>query len=367
MVSLPRFSVFCWAVTLVRQPTTSPSQFDRLSMGFHKMKAASILLLATTVWLPSVSLAQRSPSSPRVPATGGSASTASVAALDRFLRTLGVRSDAALRRTPADKLWVSGSPMNGFLRWHPDTRDRKPYVLQRDSALRSPMAAVGDTVFVYDDVIQAPVAARVLARQAFRVVSAATDDCGGNVPQSNGWAYAVSGPIFAAEQTEGRGPLLVLPGRLRQARLVKVSGTARAPMRATLRVILDSVFAAHVRANPDRARDEASTIRREVYGDRASPVLDSLPFYQVSGSGGQRFFVAEMTLRDDYYTYGGTSMLLMFDSTGKIVGRRDGAYTIRAIGDLNGDSVQEIIFGDGIGAWSGARWILPTVEPDPMC
>lgn len=353
----------CFGLARHARPAAQPSRpWIAFSTGLNKMKAASILILATTAWLPSVSLAQRSPSSPRVPATSVSASTASVAALDGFLRILGVRSDAALRRTPAAKLALSDSPMNGFLRWHPDTGTRKPFVLQRDSALRSPMAAVGDTVFVYDDVMQAPVAARVLARQAFRVAASASEDCGGNTPQSNGWAYAVSGPIFDEEQAEGWAPL-VLPGRIKQAGLVRVSGTSRAPMRGALRVILDSVFAAHVRANPDRAREEAATVRSEVYGDREWPVSDSLPIYQVIGPGGRRFFVTEMTLRDDYYVDGGTSVLLMFDSTGKIVGRRNDAYTIRAIGDLNGDGVQEIIFSDGIGAWDGARWLLPTAAP----
>lgn len=326
-----------------------------------------IIVAAAIALLPSTG-------HPQAPAPATRASTsasndprlaAALVQLDRFLRTLPARPDPTVARVVAAKVGYSESPMTAFVHWYPETSARKPYVLQRDSALRTPMADVGDTLFVYDKEMKLAGIARVVARRAFRFVPF-TSDCHGG-PQSNGWAYSVTGLVSSNEESDSRTGV-VLSRRLRTEALQTVQGSARAPLRSGLKVILDSIHASRVRENPERARTERSTLREEVYGPADAPVLESLEAYQLRGPGGQRWFVVPLSLPDYAYVRDGTSILLIFDATGKVVARREGSYWVRAIGDLNSDGVQEIIFGDGIAVWNGTRWLVPTIEPSaPMC
>ena len=55
------------------------------------------------------------------------------------------------------------------------------------------------------------------------------------------------------------------------------------------------------------------------------------------------------------------------DATGRVVARARGRYDVEAVGDMNGDGVDEIVTDRGVIAWSGTRWVFQVSEVAAYC
>jgi hypothetical protein len=238
--------------------------------------------------------------------------------------------------------------------------------LQRDDAMRHPLADVGARVTVADFGHGVQATALVLARRRFFGLRSYCDERGRRTPY-NGFAYLLDSVAFAPSDTAALSShglsrrAVVLPARLVSAPAAPVPAAARAALERVRRAIEDSTrdsAAARTAAQPTAMT--ANKPRLDAPADEES----SLDAYPLRGPAGPLYATSFRSGGDPF-----AFEFVIADAAGRVVARARGRYDVRAVGDMNGDGVDEIVTDRGVIAWSagGARWVFQTAERALYC
>jgi ribosomal protein S11 len=339
----------------------------KLAMGRNGTIALTHDAAAGTLrWKDAGALWRKSPGTSQA-AAGNAASRAADAALTEALRN--VQAVRLPEPTPAsaspnrDHRAVAGEVLEGT-----DENGRRRYVVvfQRDSALEqgtqdeegrpvrrtvtpSPFAAVGDSLtIVFGTTPTTQARGRVIARSP-------TID-------RPGWAYLLEG-IAAFPEEGDRGYInpsvstVALSKHFTPRPLVKAGASVRATFKPLYLADLDRGYrkqAAQLATQAERAR-----LRRMLFGASGEGGLKEAAMIQFRGPRGTMHIVSIQGDEPSDIEEGFNQVTYLLDGDGRIVQKHAGGSYLLGIGDVDGDSVDELVTRDGLIHWDGRKWVFP--------
>jgi hypothetical protein len=230
--------------------------------------------------------------------------------------------------------------------------------LQRDSALRRPMAAEGSILHVVAPATRTAFTARVLARAAVSGIA----ECGGRIDGPS-WAYLLDTDTtrVPAQPNTGRAAAVLAFGvPFTSAPASQVPPGVREALRTPHRALIDQHFQAARAAfrSGDAHGTTLESFRNSMYGEDGYGDLTGATFHPVRGPNGPVYLVA-VRMRDDPSSYGvdEASYTYLVDRGGRVVNRLRGFRTVLLVGDGDGDGVDEIVTASGTMYWGGTRWM----------
>lgn len=230
------------------------------------------------------------------------------------------------------------------------------WVRQADATGLHPFAEPGGALTLYWPATQRTARARVSTRRRFR---ANPDFCGDF--DADGWGYLVNvDPADRVPQVRDslRG-VLVLPGTV----VLRKPAAARAGVRAgytpTFKALLDRSYARITPAVAATFGVSRQQVRRLVYGETGLGALPDATFTEFRGPAGPLAFVSTY-INDDLSDHGQqTRVTALLDMAGRVVAQSPHEYELVAVGDLNADGTDELVFDDGVAVFQNGAWAFP--------
>ncbi|HZI99031.1 MAG TPA: LamG domain-containing protein [Gemmatimonadaceae bacterium] len=338
----------------------------RLVKLYNEALSESEVAARYAAGLPKVAASQagdnRNNSAPRATVDRPSASLESDdASLSALLKAFGATVIPGRENTEVAEPGSSETPLIGKLIW-PAGGSGNPVVAQIDSGNLHPMAASGDSLFLFNSQFKRVGSVKIVRRAALK----ANEPCSGMGFDADGWAYVIE-QTKVGRPSEEEPPIVALPVVPTHAGLVKATTAERMAFRPVLKALLDSAYGRAIKnfgGQEEYARIiQSGELKRIIYNDQSgNSRLDTQPYFRVRGPGGAPVFVTSIQLGDDLSDHNGnTRLLLIVGARGNVLARRDGSFNILTVGDTNGDGVDEIILSEGIVGWSGKHWMIPAV------
>lgn len=227
--------------------------------------------------------------------------------------------------------------------------------LQADCTHEAPFAAAGDTLWLIGiasgEVYGAPVTARRRIRPDMSLEGADINE--------TGWAHLLGLDAASAKAVES-GWFVVVPVRFPTQ---EITPTPDVTINGLRPVYLKELEAAVQKVSKQYSKFEsAASIRSYMYGEDGSGALS---YANTATLRGPRGFVhlISVSLKDDFSDHGlDTYVTYIVDARGEAIQRIEGRYTPLAVGDLDGDGVDELLTLGGVVRWDGRAWRFPPAE-----
>jgi hypothetical protein len=346
----------------------------KLAMGRNGTIALTHDAAAGTLrWRDAGALWRKSPGTSQA-AAGSALSRAADAALTEALKSEeAVRlpePSSASASTTRDRRAVAGKVLEGT-----DENGRRRYVVvfQPDSALEqdtqdeegrlvrrtvtpSPFAAVGDSLTIVLGTTPPTLSrGRVIARSA---VSPAENSYCPAIDRA-GWAYLLEGiAAFPKEGDREAGYRSVwtvaLPVLFTPKPLIKAGASVRTTFKPLYLADLERGYRA--RAAEMATRAERAELRHIMFGESGEGGLKEAAMIQFRGPRGTMHIVSIQGLEP---SEGFNEVTYLLDAGGRIVQKYAVGSYLLGIGDMDGDSVDELVTLDGLIYWDGRKWVFP--------